>query len=201
MDTDPDDSGAGGRSEARPVELPVELDHFRDYLRFLARTQLFANLQGKVDPSDIVQETFLQAHRNLHSFQGRTTQELAGWLRQILARNLMQAARHYSFDKRNIKRELSVEQQLANSSAVLGSLLAQDGPAPSDRITQEERALQLAAQIERLPEAQREAIIMHYWQNLPLKEIAEQLDRSPEAVAGLIFRGLRNLRQRLPGDT
>jgi RNA polymerase sigma-70 factor (ECF subfamily) len=196
----PPDESSAAAVEGPTTAQGIDLDRFRDYLRFLARTHLYNTIRGKVDPSDIVQETFLQAHRHLGSFQGRTSQELAGWLRKILARNLMQAARHYGFDKRDVKRELSIEQQLASSSAVLGGLLADDQPAPSDRLAREEQMLVLAAQLERLPVAQQSAIVLHYWHNLSLKEVAERLDRSPEAVAGLIYRGLKAIRQRLPGE-
>jgi RNA polymerase sigma-70 factor (ECF subfamily) len=71
------------------------LEHFRSYLHLLARLQLDPWLRGKLDSSDVVQQTLLKAHANIGQFQGQTEEELAAWLRQILANHLM------SFDKQN----------------------------------------------------------------------------------------------------
>src|SRR3954470_22167833 len=71
------------------------LELFRDYLRLLARLELDRRLRGKADPSDLVQETFLEAHRDFPQFRGGTEPELAAWLRQILARNLANLVRRY----------------------------------------------------------------------------------------------------------
>jgi RNA polymerase sigma-70 factor, ECF subfamily len=81
-----EEAGATGR----------RLEQYRDYLRLLARLQLDPRLQGKLDPSDIVQETLLKAYRALDRFRWSSADELAGWLRQILSRTLTDAIRHYA---------------------------------------------------------------------------------------------------------
>src|SRR5947209_10676268 len=86
------------------------LEAYRGYLTLLARVQLGQRLQGKADPSDLVQETFLEAHRDFAQFRGRTEAELAAWLRQILAHNLANLVRHYRGTQR---RDVRLEQQLA----------------------------------------------------------------------------------------
>ena len=60
-----------------------------------------------------------------------------------------------------------------------------------------ERLLRLAEALEALPEAQREAVELHYWQGWSLAEIAAHLDRSTAAIAGLLQRGLKKLRHLL----
>ena len=60
-----------------------------------------------------------------------------------------------------------------------------------------ERADQLAKAMLQLTEEQRRAIVLKYWQGNTLVEIAEQLDKSTEAVAGLIFRGMQKLRSKV----
>jgi RNA polymerase sigma-70 factor (ECF subfamily) len=69
------------------------LERFRAYLHLLARLQMDPRLQGKLDPSDLVQQTLLQALQALDKFRGRSDAELAVWLRQILAHQLANAAR------------------------------------------------------------------------------------------------------------
>src|SRR5258708_28745764 len=71
----------------------AQLPEFRDYLKVLASAQLDPRLQRKLDASDLVQQTLLEAHRDMEQFRGETRGELAGWLRRILARNLAHVIR------------------------------------------------------------------------------------------------------------
>src|SRR5947208_418663 len=71
------------------------LELYANYLKLLARLQIDHRLQGKVDPSDVVQETFLEAHRDFVQFRGQSEEEFVGWLRQILVSNLANVVRHY----------------------------------------------------------------------------------------------------------
>src|SRR5580692_4099989 len=182
----------------RPGDDPGRmLEPFRAYLRLLARLNLAPQLRGKLDPSDVVQQTLLQAYQALDQFRGRSEAELAAWLRQILARNLAQAVRDFGRARRDLAREQPLQAALDASSARLEAWLAADQSSPSERAEQGEQALRLAEALEQLPEAQREALVMQYWQGLSLAEIGTHLGRSPEAVAGLIKRGLKQLRQRM----
>jgi RNA polymerase sigma-70 factor (ECF subfamily) len=170
------------------------LERFRAYLRLLARLHLDPRLRGKLDPSDVVQQTLLQAHRALDQLRGRSEAEVAAWLRRILARTLAQAVRDFARDRRDVARERSLEQALGESSLRLGRWLAADQSSPSARVQRNEEALRLAEALEQLPEAQREALVLQHWQGRSLAEIGEQLGRSPAAVAGLIKRGLKQLK-------
>ena len=173
------------------------LDGFRSYLNFLARVQLDPQLRSKLDESDVVQQTLLQAHRSLDQFRGSTSDEMAAWLRQILARNLAHTARDFDRDKRDIQRERSLQASLSESSARLEGWLAADQSSPSQRFERNERLAVAADAVLSLPEAQRDAIVMHYWQSASLAEIAEHTGKTPSAVAGLLHRGLRKLRSLL----
>src|SRR5436309_5729230 len=106
------------------------LESYRDYLRLLARLHLDARLRGKLDPSDVVQETLLKAHEKFDQFRGTSDAELAGWLRQILANSLAEAARRYSAGARDVRRERSLEQAMEESSVQLEKWLAEDSPPP-----------------------------------------------------------------------
>src|SRR5262245_47234529 len=84
------------------------LDQYREYLRLLARLQIDPRLRGKIEPSDIVQETLLRAHERRSQFRGTTDPELAAWLRQILANELAEALRRYTRQKRDVNLERSL---------------------------------------------------------------------------------------------
>jgi RNA polymerase sigma-70 factor (ECF subfamily) len=170
-------------------------DRFRSYLRLLARMQLDQRLRGKLDPSDIVQQTLLQAHRAIGEFRGKSDAEMAVWLRQILARNLSHAVRDFGRDKRNVDRERSLQDAVDASSARIEAWLAAEQSSPSQLAQRNEQVLALCNALEQLPDAQREAVQLHYWQGCTLTEIAERLDRTPAAAAGLLKRGMRKLRE------
>jgi len=174
-----------------------ELERYRPYLRLLARLQLHRRLQSKVDASDIVQQTMLHAHQAQAGFRGTTEAERAGWLRQILARNMAHLVRDFGRDKRDCSREQSLQQGLDQSSARLEAFLASDQSSPSQLATRNEDVLRLAAALEQLPEAQRRAVELHYWEGCTVAEIGAVLERSSSAVAGLLHRGLTALRSGL----
>jgi RNA polymerase sigma-70 factor (ECF subfamily) len=174
-----------------------DLERFRDYLRLLARLQLDPRIQGKLDPSDVVQQTLLEAFQKREQCRGSTDAERAGWLRQILARNLADALRRFGQEKRDVSRERSLEESLRASSSRLEGWLADGRPSPSSQAECQERALRLAVALAGLPDAQRDALVLQYWHRFTLAEIGQQLGRSPAAVAGLLKRGLKKLRQEL----
>ena len=176
------------------------IEQFRSYLRVLARMQLPKQVQARLDASDIVQLTMLQAHNAADDFRGTTKAEKAAWLRQILARNLAHSMRDNRRQKRDVTRERDVEASMNASSARLADWLAAEQTSPSQKAVFNERVLHLAAALEELPAAQREAIDLHYWHGLQLAEVANQMERSSAAVAGLLHRGLKALRGHLGAE-
>ncbi len=176
------------------------LELYRAYLHLLARLQLDRRLQAKVDASDIVQQTLLQAIRGANEFRGRTDAEMAAWLRQILAHNLAGAIRDLGRQRRDVRRERPIQADVERSSARLESWLAADQTSPSQRAVRGEQAVQLADALADLPDAQREALTLHHLQEWTLDQIAGHLGRSPAAVAGLIKRGLRTLRDHFQAE-
>lgn len=172
------------------------LDAFRSYLLLLARLQLDGGPRNRIDASDIVQQTLLEAHVKLDQFHGGDS-ALAAWLRQALINNLRDAWRALRKGKRDIRREQSLEDAVEHSSARLQGMLAAPsapGGSPSQQAVRNEDILRLADALTQLPEAQREAIVMHHLQGCSLTRTAQNLDRTDAAVAGLLHRGLKKLR-------
>ena len=179
-----------------PVDGPT-LERYRTYLRVLARLHLDPRLHGKLDPSDVVQQTLLEAHKDREHFRGQTPAERAAWLRQILARNLANAVRDLGRGKRDVDREHSLEEAVNASSARLEAWLAAEQSSPSARAERNEEAVRLAEALAALPEAQREVVVLRHCHGWSLAEISRHLGRSPSAVAGLLHRGLQQLRDQL----
>jgi len=175
----------------------LNLDHFRSYLLILARVRLDRKIQGKLSASDLVQQTMLEAHQAIESFQGQDLAAQAAWLRQILTRNLVNAVRDLTRDKRDVRRERSIHAELDASATRLEGWLAAEQSSPSHQAERHERALLLADALAKLPDQQREAVILRHFQGRALAEIAEELNTTTAAVTGLLTRGLRNLRKAL----
>jgi RNA polymerase sigma-70 factor (ECF subfamily) len=180
-----------------------DLDGYRSYLRLLARAQLDDRVQQRVDASDIVQETLLEAHRSREAFSGESPAELMAWLRRILARRLAHAFRDHTRQRRDVRRQRSLEASLDASSAGLEQILAGEVSSPSQRVMAAERVQQLADALESLTPEQREAIIQHYFRGRTVPQIAATMLKSEAAVGGLLHRGMQALRSRLnpPGSS
>lgn len=170
------------------------LEGYRDYLRLLARLQLNPRLQVKVDASDIVQQTLLEAHRCRSQFRGQSEAERRAWLRAILANVLAATARHFSAGTRDLARERSLEAEVELSSSRLECLLTADQSSPSERTAHGEDLLRLAHALACLPPDQRQVVELHHLNGMPLVEVAALMGRTRPAVAGLLFRGLKALR-------
>lgn len=178
-----------------------QLDAFRSYLYLMARAHLGPRLQRQVDASDLVQQTLMDAHACREQFRGETDAERAAWLRQIMARNLKDALRHHHRAKRDISRQKSLDMEIDDSFRRAQSWLEANQSSPSQRVEKKEILTRLADALEQVPEVQREAVIMRHLQGMSLANIALELNRSESAVAGLIYRGLKNLHELLGTET
>lgn len=190
------------------------IDRYRSYLHVLARAQLHPQLKERLDASDIVQQTLLEAHRDREHFRGENSAQLAGWLRRILGHNVKNALRDMRRAKRDVARDRPLEARpdagaghgagtgalgaaLERSGLDVAAWLAADQATPSEILVGHERLLRLSDGLTALPDAQSQAIVLRYWQSCSLAEIADRMGRSPAAVASLLHRGLAQLRELL----
>src|SRR5436190_21352269 len=173
------------------------LEPYRDYLRLLARMQMSRQLQAQLDASDIVQLTLLKAHEKIGQFRGQTEAELAGWLRRILANQLTNALRRLKRGGGAAGLERSLEAAVEDSSVRLEAWLAANQSSPSEHAMRQERLLRLSAALAQLPEDMRVALEMKHLQGCSVEVISQNLGRTKQAVGGLLYRGLKRLRELL----
>jgi RNA polymerase sigma-70 factor (ECF subfamily) len=186
---------AAGDSDA----VNALLTRFRPYLRLMGGLKAPAILRQREDASDLVQKTLTDAARGIRDFRGETLEELEAWLMRILDRNLLQAIRWHTADKRDVRRETD---PLAGEGAagLVWRTAAAGHPAASHYAFRGEAAMLLAEAIEKLPHSQRVAVSLRYLAHQPLTAIAETLETSPAAAAGLVRRGVEALRILLPRE-
>jgi RNA polymerase sigma-70 factor (ECF subfamily) len=174
----------------------MSIERFRSYLIVLARMQLDARPPAKIDASDVVQQTLLEAHATQAQFSGDES-GLAAWLRKALANNIRDSLRRLRSRKRDASRERSLEYAIEASSQKIGDCLAADQTSPSCLAARTEDLIRLADALLKLPDAQREAVSLHHLHGWSLNEVAQHLGRTDAAVASLLHRGLRSLRESL----
>jgi RNA polymerase sigma-70 factor (ECF subfamily) len=179
------------------AEMARRLESFRNYLLLLARVQLDSRLRGQLDPDDLVQQTMVRALAKRDRFRGSDDAQRAAWLRRLLSRALIDAARKFA-RAGGVAR--SLEAAIEQSSARLEVFLVAHQTAPSGQVERQERLLRLADALAALPDDQRRAIELKHLQGLALVEVARRMGPTVPAVAGLLQRGLRALREEL-GET
>ena len=176
------------------------LETYRSYLALLARLQIDRRLRGKVDASDVVQETCMQAHRAFGQFRGATEAEFLAWLRQILSTRLANLVRRFAAAQcRDVRLEKRLDDELGQSSLVARSL-APSPSSPSEKAARREQVVLLADALHRLPPDYHEVIVLHHLEELSFPEVAGRMGRTVGAVEKLWVRALAALRRLLEGE-
>jgi RNA polymerase sigma-70 factor (ECF subfamily) len=178
------------------------LEKYRDYLTLLARLQIGRRLQAKADPADVVQDTFLLAHRSLAGFRGQTEAEFLSWLRRILARTVaLFIRRHTGVRSRDVRLERNLAGELDRSSLALdGGLVAPD-TSPSHQAAHREQVVLIANALERLPDDYRDVLVLRHLEGLTFPEVAQRMGKTQNSVLKLWTRGLPTLRRLLGGSS
>jgi RNA polymerase sigma-70 factor (ECF subfamily) len=177
------------------------LEMYRPYLTLLARVQIGRRLRGKADASDVVQDSFLGAHRDFAQFRGATEPEFLASLRQVLASVLANFIRHYQGTKR---RDVRLERQLATaldqSSQALDRALVAPYSGPERRAQRREQAVLLAEALNRLADDDRELLVLRHLEGLSFPDVARRMGRTLDSVKKRWPRALVRLREVFEGD-
>ncbi|MDX1967206.1 MAG: sigma-70 family RNA polymerase sigma factor [Planctomycetaceae bacterium] len=172
----------------------------RSFVAVAARVHMERRLQAKVDASDLVQQSLLEAHRGFDGFAGDTPQEWLGWLKQIVAHNAADVIKHYrGAEKRDVGKELPLVSP--DTGIDQWDLTPADpSPSPSQIAIGLERELILADALEQLPEDYREILILRSLQRLSFDEVANRMGRSRGACQMLWMRAVERLREMLGNE-
>ncbi len=187
------------QAQAGGVEqLGQLLESYRHYLRLLARLEIGRNLQAKLDASDLVQDTLLEAHRNFFRFQGTSEPQFVCWLREIMAATLGNLLRRYlGTQGRDVRLERQIAQGIDESSQLLDCGLIDRGGSPSEGAAQREQGVILANALATLPADYREVLVLRNLQGHSFAEVALHMQRSLDSVQKLWMRALVVLRKRM----
>lgn len=168
------------------------LDHYRDYLLQIARTQVDSGLIRQASPSDLVQQTFLQATKGFAKFNGETPLELRAWLRTILANQLVDTWRQQQ------RRPASLEVIPETGSWVGEQASPVDREiSAEERMVRQERRAHLLATMARLPDEYQQVIRLHNFDGEPFETVGVALGRSPVAARQLWRRAIERLGREL----
>lgn len=184
-----------GCSDARMDAKAALLAHFRDYVRLLAHLQMRSRFSAKFDESDIAQETILQANRAFDQFRGESEEELAAWLRRIMANKGAEMARGYLAGKRDVQMEVRLQENFDASSLNLANMVPAENTSPSQVAMQRERSVQLATAISKVNGDKREVLIQHGLQGMAISDVATAMGRTEASTWKLWARGLQELRR------
>jgi RNA polymerase sigma-70 factor, ECF subfamily len=193
-------SARGGSSSCLGQLLAL----YTNYLKLLVAAQLDTRLRARVSPSDIVQESFFEAHRDFGDFRGNSIGEFVTWLRRIVVNNILRVVeQHVLAEKRDVRREVSLEEigrRLEKSTVRLETFLAEQAESPSGCAVRREDEILLADTLASMPADYRDVIVLRHIEGLPFEEVALRMDRSAGAVRMLWLRALKKMRESLNGE-
>lgn len=172
---------------------------YRGYLLAIAVAKFDRRVRARCNPSDVVQETLLEAYRDFHMFRGGLEREFLAWLRRILANNLARAVEvHLLTDKRDLRRECKLEPTQSTGGSRIEQRdrwFADGAPSPSSACQQQEQLMTVLDRMSRLPAHYRDVLILRHIEELSFEDVGTRLGKSSGAVRMIWLRALESLRQ------
>jgi RNA polymerase sigma-70 factor, ECF subfamily len=185
-----------GARAGKPEDVDRLFDACRSYLGLVARAQVESWMKAKVDASDLVQQTLLEAHRDFARFEGKTEAEWLAWLRRILSHNAGDFIRRFRGSaKRQVNREVGIQRPGDDSQAGGAPEPQAQVDSPSQALIRQEAELRVADALAELPADYQEVIMLRNLQRLEFNEVARLMGRSRPAVQMLWMRAIKKLQE------
>lgn len=162
-------------------------DELRTYLLAIANEQFDQRLQGKLGPSDIVQQSMIRAVENFGDYRGRSEAEFRGWLRQIVINEARLAYRGFVAGKRDARREQAIHTD--DSFAAPHEPIDQNLTPAAHTLAVEQTEV-IKHLINQLPDNYQTVIRLRNWEELSFEEIGQRMNMSISGVAKIWYRAL-----------
>jgi RNA polymerase sigma-70 factor, ECF subfamily len=189
-----DQAAAGDRAAVNEL-----LARYRGRLRQMVSVRMDHRLARRIDPSDVVQDTMAEAARKLPDYLRRRPIAFYPWLRQLAWNRLLDLYRfHVQGARRAVGREAAFTTSLSDDSVMaLAKGLLATGSSPSRNAIRKEIRERVRAALARLPEYNREVLIMRHLEQLSIQQIAALTEVSEGTVKSRLFRGMDQLHRLL----
>ena len=178
---------AAANCRSPTLDVAALILQYRPFLKAIAAAEFPDQLRSRVDDSDLVQETMLKATRQADQFRGSTEAELESWLRETLLNQIRDCVKFNGRQQRDIRIEIPIA----------SSMVAASYPAASEVVRKAETRDLIRKVVNELPDDYRTVILLRQQLDLSFVEIAEQMNRSPDAVRMLWARAILVLGEKL----
>jgi RNA polymerase sigma-70 factor (ECF subfamily) len=194
--------GAKNTQERKQILAEIFMGH-RDRLRSMVHLRIDRRLRARVDPSDVLQDAFIEAQKRLDQYLAASPSPMPFylWLRRITAQKLIDVQRFHLAEKRAAEREVEEDPggvPQASSEAMALAIIAR-GPSPSEVAAQGELKSSLEAALDRMDSDDREVLALRHFEDLSGPETAQLLGISVEAARKRYLRALEKFREVLAG--
>ena len=168
----------------------------RDKLRRMVQLRLDHRLTGRVSPSDVLQEAYIDALKRIDHYFEKPDQPFFGWLRLVVGQRLADVHREHLAQKRDVGHEVPIHRGGPGAdSACLAACLLGSGTSPSHAAARTESFARLEEALDRMDALDREVLALRHFEELSNTDTAEILGIQPAAASKRYVRALARLKQ------
>jgi len=168
----------------------------REKLRRMVQLRLDHRLTGRVSPSDVLQEAYIDAVKRIDHYFEKPDQNFFGWLRLIVAQRLADVHREHLAQKRDVAQEIPIHRGVPGAdSACLAACLLGSGTSPSHAAARTESFGRLEEALNQMDPLDREVLALRHFEELSNTETATLLEIQPAAASKRYVRALARLKQ------
>lgn len=175
--------------------LGKRFEEFRPRLEKIVAFRLDPSFRSRLDPADVVQESYFEIARRIHEFAETPGVPLFIWMRQRVLQTMIDLQRSHSREKRSVHRESRLPEPQFNQSTSLSiaRMLMDDLPSPSQAAMLVEEQVRLQTALDSMQEIDREVLAMRHFEQLTNSEVAEVLGIRPTAASNRYVRAAARL--------